>query len=217
MSNNFSQSATILFLNKEERDSCIVMLAKSNSSTPRVNDPYEGFSSVGDRCLTVWHSGNTNTAKNSKLLETLELIFDSQPNLPCIGSHHLEGNAYCFDISTRGQTLSFNKFNMIMMNDEATLVQTYASWAEKIQNVFPPLKKSRMSIDLSTDYGQFLKHSFVESVNNLMNVHKLVSIVSSDQQMTSIFEMLEVCLQTISDKYYQIEPYLESLILNKKV
>jgi len=215
MSNNFSQRVTILFLNKEERDNCVVMIAKSNSSTPRLNDPCEGFNTVGDRCLTVWHSGNTKTARNSKLLETLELIFHLHPNLPWVGSHHLEGNKYCTDIKMRGQTLSFDNFNIIM--DESTLLQTYATWAEKIQNVFPPLNKPRMSTDLSTNLEQFLEHSFVESVNNLMNVHKLVRIVSSDQQMTSIFEILEVCLQTISDKYYQIEPCLESLILNKKV
>lgn len=208
MSNNYSEYRTTIFQSRDDRDVWVTQCKITRLSSPDWLSRYdlEGFEPIGDRCLRVWHNGNVNTAHASKLLGVNNQLAAQCPELPCLGSHHVEGNEYCFDIGVDGKHLSFDDFPLMMSDGaEADKLSCYRAWLEDIKKV--------VSSDVPVHVHEWSTKSFQLSgflsvMNQFSTARGLLSYAKTDVQIVSLYEILLEIMREALDAYkrYEIAP-----------
>jgi len=206
MSNNYSESRTIIFPSREDRDVWITQCLIAKAWSPKSLSDIENFEVIGDLCLTIWHNGNVNTWGMSKLLQVNNQLAELRLNYPSIGSHHVEGNEYYFDICVNGVLLSFDDFPIIMSggSDEGK-IDCYKAWLEDIRKVITSDTPVRVE-EWSSKASEL--SSFLSVMNQFRSAQALISYTKTDVQIVSLYEILLETMRSAVDAYkrYEITP-----------
>ena len=206
MSNNYSEYRTTIFPSRDERDVWVTQCLIAKSASPEWTRDKENFEAIGDRCLRVWHNGNVNSAHASKLLLINNQLTDRHPELPWLGSHHVEGNEYCFDIGIDGKHLSFDGFS-IMMSDgsDEGKIACYKEWLEDIRKVVDSNKPVHVK-EWSTKATEL--SSFLSIMDQFNSAQALTRYTKTDVQIVSLYEILLEIMSSAVDAYkrYEIAP-----------
>jgi len=206
MSNNCSETRTTIFPTREDLDVWVTQCLITKAASPEWISGIENFEVIGERCLKIWHEGNVHTWGVSKLLQVNNQLTDQCPELPWLGSHHVEGNEYCFDIGIDGKNLSFDDFP-IMMSDGSNedKVNCYKVWLEDIRKVVSsdaPVHVREWSSKASE------LSSFLSVMNQFRSAQALISYTKTDVQIVSLYEILLEIMRSAVDAYkrYEITP-----------
>lgn len=206
MSNNYSEYRTTIFPTRDDRDVWVTQSTIAKAASSKWIRDIEGFDVIGDRCLRVWHNGNVKTAHESKLLLINNQLTDQRPELPWLGSHHVEGNVYCFDIGIDGKHLSFDEFPIIMAgDDDDSKIACYKAWLEDIRKVVSsdaPVHVREWSSKASE------LSSFLSVINRFKTAQALIHYTKTDVQIVSLYEILLEIMRSAVDAYkcYEITP-----------
>lgn len=206
MSNNYSEYRTTIFPSRDERDVWVTRCLIAKSASPEWSHDIENFEVIGDRCLRVWHNGNVGTANSSKLLLINNQLTDRHPALPWLGSHHVEGNEYCFDMGINGKHVSFDSFPIMMSGeDEEYKIRCYKTWLENIRKVIA--SNTHVHVDDWSTKETALSN-FLSIMNQFSTAQALVRYAKTDVQIESMYQiLLQIMCEAIDTfKLYEASP-----------
>jgi hypothetical protein len=213
MSNNYSEYRTTIFPSREDRDVWLTQCHIARAGSAKWLSECEGFDPVGDRCLKIWHNGNVNTGHTSKLLQVNNQLTEQCPTYPWLGSHHVEGNEYCFDICVNGVLLSFDDFSIMMSDDnEDSLLQSYECWVRDMQKVFTSddltAETHQKCGDRLLETRDYLRADFLHVIKKFNAAQSLVKDAKTDTQLISLYEILVNVMRdvVVAHRRYEAAP-----------
>lgn len=202
MSNNYSEYRTTIFPSRDDRDVWVTQCAIAKAASPEWFNDIENFESIGDRCLRVWHNGNIGTASASKLLLINNHLTSQRPDLPWLGSHHVEGNEYCFDMGIDGKHVSFDSFPIMMSSDDAGKISCYKKWLENIRKVVS--SDTHVHID-EWNTKEIALSSFLTVMDQFNTAQDLVRYAKTDIQIESMHKILLEVMREAIDAFKRYE------------